>query len=241
MRPELAIALARDIFPRLSFDLIYARPGQRPEDWREELLEAIDLAADHLSLYQLTIEEGTPFFDLHRKGRILTPDADQAAELYELTDEITSAHGMPSYEISNYAADGQGSVHNLVYWRYQDYAGIGPGAHGRLTVDGKKLATACERNPEIWWQKVMVDGHGLRESETLSSLEASDEFLLMGLRLREGIDPARFEAIVGAGFNAQKITQLAKDGLLEMSRNGKLRATKAGSMVLDALVADLAA
>jgi len=236
-----AITLARDIFPRLSFDLIYARPDQTIDGWRDELLEAIDLAADHLSLYQLTIEEGTPFFDLHRKGRFTTPDADLAAELYELTDEVTTAKGMPSYEISNYAAEARGSVHNLVYWHYNDYAGIGPGAHGRLTVDGRKLATACERNPEIWWQKAMVDGHGMREKEVLSSIEAADEFLLMGLRLREGIDPLRFEAIAGSAFNEEKIMQLAGDGLLEMSREGRLRATKAGSMVLDALVADLAA
>ncbi len=235
-----AIALAREIFPRLSFDLIYARPGQDAEQWKSELEEAINLAADHLSLYQLTIEEGTPFHDLHRRGRIVVPDSDLAADLYELTDEITNAHGMPSYEISNYAAPGQGSKHNLIYWRYHDYVGIGPGAHGRLTLGGRKFATACERNPEIWWQKVMVDGHGMRENEKLSAIEASDEFLLMGLRLREGIDPARFAAIGGYQISPEKIRQLAGDGLLEKSRDGRLRATLSGSMVLDALVADLA-
>ncbi|MGB7287356.1 MAG: radical SAM family heme chaperone HemW [Salaquimonas sp.] len=239
-----AIALAREIFPRLSFDLIYARPQQHLEDWRAELEEAITLAADHLSLYQLTIEEGTPFFDLHKRGKFSIPDSDQAAEFYELTQEITTAHGLPAYEISNHAAIGAGSRHNLAYWRYNDYAGIGPGAHGRLTINGKKVATACERNPEIWWQKVMasgdVTGHGMSEFERLTGLEAADEMLLMGLRLREGIDPVRHEKMSGQQISQDKIISLAKEGFMEMSRDGKLRATQQGAMVLDALVADLA-
>lgn len=241
---KAAITLARDIFPRVSFDLIYARPKQTLEAWERELNEAIDLAADHLSLYQLTIEQGTPFFDLHRKGRFIVPDSDQSAELYELTQEVTATRGLPNYEISNHAVLGAESAHNLAYWRYNDYAGIGPGAHGRLTVDGKKLATACERNPEIWWQKVMssgtTSGHGMVEFETLNGMESADEMLLMGLRLREGIDPHRHEMMAGAPIQHNKIIQLAKDGLLEMSKSGKLRATQQGAMVLDALVADLA-
>jgi oxygen-independent coproporphyrinogen-3 oxidase len=235
-----AVALARDIFPRLSFDLIYARPSQTPEQWERELNEAIDLAADHLSLYQLTIEEGTPFFDLHRRGKFTVPDSDQAADLYELTARVTSSAGLPAYEISNHAAEGAGSVHNLTYWRYHDYAGIGPGAHGRLTIDDRKHATACERNPEIWWQQAMVDGHGMREDEILSGIEAADEMLLMGLRLREGIDPMRHQQMAGTPISARKIGELGKLGFLEKSERGRLRATQQGALVLDALVADLA-
>jgi len=235
-----AIALAREIFPRLSFDLIYARPQQTIEAWETELKEAIDLAADHLSLYQLTIEEGTPFFDLHRKGKINIPDSDSSADLYEATQAITSAAGLPAYEISNHAAEGAGSLHNLTYWRYEDYAGIGPGAHGRLTMDSAKWATACQRNPEIWWQKVMAEGHGMNVQEKLNGVEAADELLLMGLRLREGIDPERHKAMSGQALNLQKIKQLSADGLLEMSQRGRLRATQSGAMLLDALVADLA-
>ena len=178
-----AIAIARETFPRMSFDMIYARPGQTEAQWRQELGAALDLAADHLSLYQLTIEHGTPFFDLHARGRLRVPDHEDAARLYEATQEVMNAAGMPAYEISNHALPGAESRHNLVYWRYQDYAGIGPGAHGRLTVDGAKLATATERNPEKWWQQVMVSGHGLVETETLNGEEAGDEALLMGLRL----------------------------------------------------------
>lgn len=235
-----AIELAREIFPRLSFDMIYARPGQTPQAWRSELENAIALAADHLSLYQLTIEAGTPFFDLHRKGRLNVPDQDLAADLYELTAGVTHQHGLPAYEISNHARPGAESQHNLTYWRYHDYAGIGPGAHGRLTVDGRKLATACERNPEIWWQQVMVEGNGLRESEQLLETEAADEFLLMGLRLREGIDPARFEAMAERPLNPDRIRMLASQGLLETSKAGRLRATPQGALLLDAVVADLA-
>jgi len=235
-----AVALARDIFPRLSFDMIYARPGQRLDDWEKELTEAMEMAADHLSLYQLTIEEGTPFFDLHRKGKFTVPDPDQAADLYELTQKLTAAHNLPAYEISNHAAQGAGSRHNLTYWRYNDYAGIGPGAHGRLTINDRKQATVCEANPEIWWQKAMVDGHGMRENETLSGIEAGDEMLLMGLRLREGIDPARHQQMTGTPINQKKIDELARSGFVETSELGRLRATQSGAMVLDAVVADLA-
>ncbi|MCB1384929.1 MAG: coproporphyrinogen III oxidase [Nitratireductor sp.] len=235
-----AIALARDIFPRLSFDMIYARPGQTPEAWERELEAAIALAADHLSLYQLTIEQGTPFFELHRKGRLPIPDPDRAADLYELTREVTARHGLPAYEISNHAAPGAQCRHNLVYWRYHDYAGIGPGAHGRLSVNGAKLATVCEANPEIWWQKAMAQGHGLRESERLTASEAGDEMLVMGLRLAEGIEPGRFRALSGRGLNPDRIRDLTGDGLIEFAEDGRLRATPAGFMVLDAVVADLA-
>jgi oxygen-independent coproporphyrinogen-3 oxidase len=235
-----AVHLAREIFPRLSFDLIYARPKQTGEQWQQELEQAIALAADHLSLYQLTIEEGTPFFDLHRRGKFSVPDSDQAAELFELTQQIMNANGLPAYEISNHAAKGAGSLHNMTYWRYHDYAGIGPGAHGRLTINGNKFATSCQRNPEIWWQKTMVEGHGMVEQEKLLASEAADEFLLMGLRLREGINPERYQAIAGTPLNPVKVTRLMADGFIEKSSNGMLRTTQSGFMVMDAVVADLA-
>lgn len=236
-----AIRLARETFPRLSFDLIYARPGQHAANWEAELNAALDLAADHLSLYQLTIEEGTPFFDLHRKGRLIVPDQDTAADLYELTLAVTEDRGLPAYEISNHAKPGAECRHNLVYWRYHDYAGIGPGAHGRLTIDGRKHATSTLRMPEDWWQKAMVDGHGMDVFEPLSSEETGDEFLLMGLRLMEGIDPARYEKLGGRALNPSRIANLVNEGFLETGRSGKLRVTRAGSLLLDAIVADLAA
>ncbi|MFK5979521.1 MAG: radical SAM family heme chaperone HemW [Rhizobiaceae bacterium] len=235
-----AIELARGIFPRLSFDLIYARPEQTLTQWEEELREAIDLAADHLSLYQLTIEQGTPFYELHKKGRFQIPDQDLAAELYELTADITKAHNLSAYEISNYAAGGMECQHNLVYWRYQDYAGIGPGAHGRITTNEGKIATACERNPENWWQKSNVDGHGMITQDLLTPDEQADELLVMNLRLREGFDPAKYEALSGKPFDPKKITMLKEFGFIETTDNGWLRATPSGFLVLDAVVADLA-
>ena len=236
-----AIALAREIFPRLSFDLIYARPGQKIAEWEEELRQAIALAADHLSLYQLTIEQGTPFFDLQTRGKLKIPDSDNAADLYEATREVTSHAGLPAYEISNHAARDAECRHNLVYWRYQDYAGIGPGAHGRLTIDGAKTATAAHANPEEWWQAAMSGEHGLVERETLLAEEAGDEMLLMGLRLREGIDLKRYEKFSGRELNPARIEFLRSKGFVEMSSDRRLRATPAGFLVLDAVVADLAA
>ena len=236
-----AIALAREIFPRLSFDLIYARPGQKIAEWEEELRQAIALAADHLSLYQLTIEQRTPFFDLQTRGKLKMPDSDNAADLYEATREVTSHAGLPAYEISNHAARDAECRHNLVYWRYQDYAGIGPGAHGRLTIDGAKTATAAHANPEEWWQAAMSGAHGLVEREPLLAEEAGDEMLLMGLRLREGIDLKRYEKFSGRELNPARIEFLRSKGFVEMSSDRRLRATPAGFLVLDAVVADLAA
>ena len=236
-----AIGLAREIFPRLSFDLIYARPGQKPDEWQAELCEALALAADHLSLYQLTIEPGTPFFDLQARGRIKMPDSDHAAQLYEMTAEITAAAGLPAYEISNHAAPGAECAHNMVYWRYHEYAGIGPGAHGRLTLDGAKTATATLRNPEAWWQAAMVNGHGLETFEKLLAEETADEMLLMGLRLREGISLARYEAASGRPLDPARLAFLEQEKLVESLPNRVVRATPAGFLVLDAVVADLAA
>ena len=235
-----AIRLAREIFPRMSFDLIYARPNQTVEEWEKELVEAISYAVDHLSLYQLTIEEGTAFYGLHKAGKLIVPDGDQSALLYEATQEITARHGMPAYEVSNHARPGAESRHNLTYWRYGDYAGIGPGAHGRLTTSGAKLATATERHPETWLETVERDGHGILDQELLGVEEQSDELLLMGLRLREGVDLARWSDLSGRDLDPDKEEFLLKHGFIERLGNSRLRCTPSGMLILDSVVADLA-
>jgi putative oxygen-independent coproporphyrinogen III oxidase len=236
-----AVAIARRIFPRYSFDLIYARPGQTPAAWRTELKNAIAEAAEHLSLYQLTIEPDTPFEGLHAAGKLAIPDADLARALYDVTQEACSAVGLPAYEISNHARPGGECRHNLVYWRYHEYAGIGPGAHGRLDIDGRRRATATERRPEAWLERVERDGHGVVIDEPLSNSEAADEYLLMGLRLAEGIDLKRFAEFAGTPLAAEQIADLVHHGLVETTATGCLRVTAAGFPVLDAIVADLAA
>jgi oxygen-independent coproporphyrinogen-3 oxidase len=235
-----AVAIARAAFERYSFDLIYARPGQTPDAWRAELARAIDEAAEHLSLYQLTIEQDTPFAALHAAGKLVIPDDDHARALYDTTLEITAARGLPAYEISNHARPGAECRHNLVYWRYHEYAGVGPGAHGRLIVDGKRHATSTEKRPEAWLMRVESNGHGLVEDETLLRGEQADEFLLMGLRLAEGIDPRRYTALSGHTLDEGRIAMLGGEGLIE-NVDGRLRVTRAGFPVLDAVVADLAA
>jgi putative oxygen-independent coproporphyrinogen III oxidase len=236
-----AVELARTTFPRLSFDLIYARPGQSLAAWEAELRAALALAADHLSLYQLTIEPETPFARLFAAGKLAVPDTERSAEFYELTQAITEAHGLPAYEISNHAEPGAESRHNLTYWRYRDYVGVGPGAHGRLTFDGAKRATLTEKHPERWLERVESRGSGLVSEEPLSAAEAADEMLLMGLRLREGIDPARYLALAGrTGFSA-RLHMLLEHGLVETLPSGRLRATSAGWLVLNSVVAELAA
>ncbi|MBO6718029.1 MAG: coproporphyrinogen III oxidase [Rhizobiaceae bacterium] len=235
-----AIRLARDIFPRMSFDLIYARPGQTAEAWTAELEQAIALAADHLSLYQLTIEEGTPFHALHAAGKLAVPDQDHAAALYETTQAVTAGHGLPAYEISNHARPGAESRHNLIYWRYGEYAGIGPGAHGRFIEDGRRVVTFTEKTPETWLNLVEAKGHGVTGGEVLTRSEEADEFLLMGLRLAEGIDLVRYEGLAGKPLPAQRISMLRDEHLVELVGNHRLKATAAGAAVLDAVVADLA-
>ena len=235
-----AIRLAREIFPRMSFDLIYARPNQTVEEWEKELVEAISYAVDHLSLYQLTIEEGTAFYGLHKAGKLIVPDGDQSALLYEATQDITAQHGMTAYEVSNHAKPGAESRHNLTYWRYGDYAGIGPGAHGRLTTGGAKLATATERHPETWLEAVERDGHGIRDQEMLGVEEQSDELLLMGLRLREGVDLARWSDLSGRDLDPDKEDFLLQHGFIERLGNSRLRCTPSGMLILDSVVADLA-
>lgn len=235
-----AIDLAREIFPRMSFDLIYARPDQKPDHWAKELEQAIALAADHLSLYQLTIEEGTPFFGLRQAGKLHVPDGEHSAELYELTQDVTAQYGLPAYEISNHARPGAESRHNLTYWRYGDYAGIGPGAHGRLKTDGLKLATATERRPEGWLDMVGTSGHGIAETEELDAVTQSDEMLLMGLRLTEGIDLDRWKKLSGRDLDADQVDFLTSLNLIERIGKNRLRCTPQGMLVLDAVVADLA-
>lgn len=235
-----AIGLARDIFPRMSFDLIYARPDQTAEAWASELEEAISLAADHLSLYQLTIEEGTPFYGLHKAGKLIVPDGDLSAELYELTRQVCERHGLPAYEVSNHARPGAESRHNLTYWRYGDYAGIGPGAHGRLSTKAGKIATATERTPEQWLKLVAENGHGMVETTELSAAEQADELLLMGLRLREGINLKRWGALAGRDLDPDRTDFLIHHGMIEQMDPDRIRCTSAGMLVLDAVVADLA-
>jgi len=236
----VAIDLARNTFPRLSFDLIYARPGQTLEAWEAELQEAIGYAVDHLSLYQLTIEEGTRFHALHAAGKFEIPDGDLAAELYAATQEVTAARGLPAYEISNHAKPGAESRHNLTYWRYGEYVGVGPGAHGRFMENGRRVVTVAEKMPETWANLVEARGHGVVDGEVLTRSEEADEFLLMGLRLAEGIDLTRYEALSGRGFAPGRLSVLQDEGLVAPIGNSRLRATPSGMIVLDAVVADLA-
>jgi putative oxygen-independent coproporphyrinogen III oxidase len=237
-----AVKIAASIFERYSFDLIYARsPLQTPALWRAELETAISHAAEHLSLYQLTIEPDTAFAALHRAGKLPIPDEALGRALWDVTQEVTEKHGMPAYEISNHARVGAESRHNLVYWRYQEYAGVGPGAHGRLLIDGQRQAQSTERNPEAWLKAVETGGHGLVEDEALNPEQQGDEMLVMGLRLREGIDLARYEQLSGRTISAKQIAFLTDDGLVEAIGNSRLRVTQAGFPVLDAIVADLAA
>ncbi len=236
-----AVAIARKSFARYSFDLIYARPGQTPAMWADELELAISEAAEHLSLYQLTIEEGTPFFGLHAAGKLKTPDEATARALYDVTQDVCAKHGLPAYEISNHAREGAECRHNLVYWRGQEYAGIGPGAHGRLDIGGIRHATATEKRPEAWLMRVEANGHGVVTDDMLNREERADEFLLMGLRLKEGIDPERYAALSGRAIDPRRIALLREEGAIVVDPDGRLRVTQAGFPVLDAVVADLAA
>jgi oxygen-independent coproporphyrinogen-3 oxidase len=236
-----AVATARAIFDRYSFDLIYARPNQTPDAWASELSRALAEGAEHLSLYQLTIEPQTPFATLHEIGKLATPNDVSARALYDVTQDVCAAAGLPAYEISNHARPGAECRHNLVYWRGQEYAGIGPGAHGRLDIDGARHATATEKRPESWLMRVEARGHGVTTDDVLAREERADEFLLMGLRLAEGIDPARFAALAGRPLDPRRLALLAEEGMIAIAADGRLRVTPQGFPVLDAVVADLAA
>jgi oxygen-independent coproporphyrinogen-3 oxidase len=209
--------------------------------WADELKHAISEAAEHLSLYQLTIEEGTPFFGLHAAGKLQTPDEATARALYDVTQDVCALHGLPAYEISNHARSGAECKHNLVYWRGEEYAGIGPGAHGRLDIDGVRHATATEKRPEAWLMRVETTGHGVVTDDLLNPEERADEYLLMGLRLAEGIDPRRYADLAGRALDPYRIALLREEGAIMVDTDGRLRVTQAGFPVLDAVVADLAA
>jgi oxygen-independent coproporphyrinogen-3 oxidase len=231
-----AIGVARDTFARFSFDLIYARPRQTLDAWRSELGQALALAGAHLSLYQLTIEPNTPFFDLHALGKLAIPGAEAAHDLYEATQELTERAGLPAYEISNHARPGEECRHNLLYWRYGEYAGVGPGAHGRVVTDGARHATTTERDPERWAERVEAEGHGMLECTALSKAQETDEALLMGLRLAEGIDLRDLAAIGGLSPGRRAIDELVGLGLVERHGASGLRATRAGRFVLNEIV-----
>ena len=238
-----AIALARDIFPRTSFDLIYARPGQTVPAWEDELAEALTLAGTHLSLYQLTIESGTAFGNRAQRGEVLTPDEDTAAALFEVTQQRLAAAGLPAYEISNHARPGFECRHNLAYWRYEDYLGIGPGAHGRVTRDGNKLATQQRRNPEAWLAAIEATGSAIEEAVPIARDTAIEEMLMMGLRLTEGVSRTRLEAFaerrVEDLFGAS-LTRLIEGGFVTLD-DERLAATAAGRQRLNAVLESLLA
>jgi oxygen-independent coproporphyrinogen-3 oxidase len=236
-----ALGVARAVFKRTSFDLIYARVGQTLAAWEQELKRALAEADEHLSLYQLTVEAGTPFATLHAAGKLPVPDQELARLFYDLTQDLCTAAGLPAYEVSNHARRGGECRHNLVYWRYGEYAGVGPGAHGRIEIDGVRHATVMERRPEAWLKLVETRGNGLVVDEPLTRAQMADEFLLMGLRLSEGIDPARYQALAGRALDADRVGMLARGGLIDHSADECVRVTRAGFPVLDSVIAQLAA
>ena len=233
-----AFDIARDCFERVSFDLIYARQHQTLDAWRGELSEALSMAVDHLSLYQLTIEEGTAFGDRYAVGKLRgLPEDDSAADMYLATQEICDAHGLPAYEVSNHARPGAESQHNLIYWRYGDYVGIGPGAHGRITVDGRKLATETYLNPGRWLRSVS-EGSGERGRAALSLKEQASEYLMMCIRLSEGLNIDRYEDLSEHPLDHAKMDHLESLGMIERSNN-TLCATPDGRAVLNAVIREL--
>jgi putative oxygen-independent coproporphyrinogen III oxidase len=235
---RLAFETARNIFARVSFDLIYARQYQTLAQWQAELSEALAMAVDHFSLYQLTVEAGTAFGDRYKIGKLPgLPNNDLGANLYELTQSLCDAHNMPAYEVSNHAKKGAECLHNLIYWRYGDYAGIGPGAHGRLTLKGQKFATEAFYNPDKWLAAV-EQGTGEKSAQQIDRTAQATEYLLMGLRIKDGIDLERFENLAGAPLNIEAQTSLEDMGLLIRS-DKSLKATRAGTAVLNSVISSL--
>ena len=239
-----ALDLARDVFDRVSFDLIYARPGQTVAAWRDELNRALGYGTEHLSLYQLTLEPGTPFHDRAARGALTVPDGDAASALWNATHERVEQAGLAAYEISNFARAHAASRHNLTYWRGGDYIGIGPGAHGRLTVDGATRAMRLIRTPERWLTAVEDQGHGITETECVTPAARSDEMLMMGLRLTVGVELSQLEARGGLPFHEvideARLDALIDGGFLERS-DTHLRATPTGLRVLDSVLGSLLA
>ncbi len=235
---QAAFDIARHCFDRVSFDLIYARQHQTLEAWKSELAEALNMAVDHLSLYQLTIEEGTAFGDRYAVGKLRgLPEDDSAADMYLATQEICEAHGLPAYEISNHARTDAESRHNLIYWRYGDYVGIGPGAHGRLTLSGLKMATETYLSPTRWLTAAL-SGNGEKSRTALSSKDQANEYLLMGMRIAEGLDMDRFATLSKAPLNPEKLDELESYGMIRRDQN-RLFATKDGRAVLNAVIREL--
>ena len=237
-----AVLDAHRVFDRISFDLIYALPNQGRDDWENELETALALGVNHMSLYQLTIERGTPFYTEHRNGAFLIPGADEAAELYQVTTDVTANAGFDSYEVSNYAKFGHKCRHNLIYWNCGDYVGIGPGAHGRLTLGGGRTRTEQVPGPNNWLSAVQLEGHATRLSEPISIIERIDEYFMMGLRLREGIDRGLFEMAMGRSLeecvNMGKVEAFQAKGLIQVDLAG-LRATDIGRLRLNSLIAEI--
>ncbi|MBY6056416.1 radical SAM family heme chaperone HemW [Leisingera daeponensis] len=233
-----AFEVARSCFDRVSFDLIYARQGQTLAAWKSELREALSMAIDHLSLYQLTIEDGTAFGDRYARGKLRgLPEDDTAADMYLATQDICADHGMVGYEISNHATPGSESRHNLIYWRYGDYAGIGPGAHGRLTLKGIRYATETHLAPGAWLDAVSK-GNGESLREMLSPEDAVAEYLMMGMRLSEGVDMVRYSQISGRNFPEERLQHLAQLGMVTIS-DQRLCVTSQGRTVLNAVLREL--
>ena len=234
-----AISVAEQFFECFSFDLIYALPGQSMADWEGHLTEALAMAGDHLSLYQLTVEKGTPFYSDQRNGLLALPEDDLAAGMYEKTAEITSKLGLPAYEVSNHAQIGFECRHNLIYWQGGDYVGIGPGAHGRLTLDGETVRTEQIPGPENWLAAVSKNGHATRISAVVSKRERCEELIMTGLRLTGGIEAARFEAQTGVplvdGVNRNQLAALQQANLIHWDETA-LAATPAGMLRLNALI-----
>lgn len=233
-----ALAIARETFARVSADFIYARPGQDLNDWKHELDEILKLDLDHLSLYQLTLEPGTPFYARAQRGDLVLPDADTSAAMFEHTQTACAAAGLPAYEISNHAADSEASRHNLAYWEYADYLGIGPGAHGRVTLGGAKHATVGHRAPKIYLEKVSAQGHALHAPKKLSRPDMMQEMLMMGLRLTRGIPRTRIEQYADKRFSdifPSEILQPFRKEKLIWVNNNAMGATPAGAMKLNAL------
>ena len=234
-----AFDIARNQFDRVSFDLIYARQDQDEAAWEAELREALSMAVDHFSLYQLTIEDGTVFGARHAAGKLKgLPDDDSSADMYLKTQEICDAAGLPAYEISNHAHPGSESRHNLIYWRYGDYAGIGPGAHGRLTLNGQRQATEAPKSPNAWLEMVETTRNGESPREALSREEQAIEFLLFGLRLSEGISAERYEALSGVPLPRAKLDELCDLGLIQVEQ-GRIASTAAGRPVLNGILREL--
>jgi oxygen-independent coproporphyrinogen-3 oxidase len=238
---EAAFRVARAAFPRVSFDLIYARMGQTVAAWEAELARAMAMAVDHFSLYQLTIEPGTRFGELYDLGKLKVPADDTAAEMYQVTQAMTAGAGLPAYEVSNHARPGAESRHNLVYWRYGDYAGVGPGAHGRLTLaDGRRVATVTARAPGDWLTAAGRSGHALVEQAAVAPDDQATEYMLMAMRLAEGADLARYWRLSGVSVDAARIAALAGDGLV-VRTGDRLAATARGRIVLNRVLAELLA